>query len=239
MSNIIVKITINPPNQHTLQKVGIRSADNFTHDEFYKSHTKYNNMYLNTVASAYILGLGLHLHVEDFLFMIMDIINLHDVNYRTHELFQSMEAMFASSTELTTQLSRHKILSKACTCEVFNEKISGYPTSIYLHGTEKDWPHLEYKLINIQRYFSDNIDLSKQLLELLPIIRKISDSYRGVVDVEFWNNMLVDDGWFYKFIPSVNGVSCNGISIKNDILVGAFGIFQYSDGSIQTIRGYI
>ncbi len=240
-SNIVIRIDISPANSSKrMEQITYRDGTNdFTHDRFFVPLTNYKNMYLNTVASAYLFGLGLHLHVEDFLNMIMDIVNLYGTEYKTYELFQSMEASFASSSQFTTQLSRIKRLSKTCTDSSDVVYDRGSPTVIYLHGTEKDWPHLEYKLINIRRYFEDNADLVDRLSELLPILRNISDSYRGVVNVEFWNNMLGENGWFNKFIPSINGSYSTGISKKNNVLVGAFGVFQYEDGSLQTIRGYV
>ena len=115
-----------------------------------------------------------------------------------------------STTTADTKIAGHVVLLSAMK-HYFEYRVvmglCGIPF-IELDGTVEDWENVLNKANSLKQY-----ELSWWIDELVPILRKIIDTKKGNIDINFWKNMIKEkksddsydpgyiSGWIIKFFP--------------------------------------
>lgn len=126
------------------------------------------------------------LTIEDYKYFINQLIENRIPEYVNKDLIEAMKHDFSTSTDDCKYVGGLSIMN--CFKKYFNYELRlsgcGIP-SVTLRGSVEDWEKLLKKMEFLEKY-----DMKWWFKDLKPTVKKIVESRKGKVDVEFWKGII-------------------------------------------------
>lgn len=172
-----------------------------------------------------------------------------------NDLIKILSSNFSTTTSVEKVVSEITILEtlKPYFDYVVIRTICGIP-EITLEGDEEDWGKIIEKTKQLGKY-----DLTWWTDELISILKKIKESSKGRIDVDFWRNMFkihtsssygwpktIIDGWVNKFYPyykdgdkrNLESMSLSAIKYLPDEIVSVDFVVKDIDDFGEGVKEY-